>query len=94
MCTPEMAPFYEKLCEQLKWPVDQALLQQTRTANTEQINKFAAQMEDAEKNLGETEIRDILLAKAEYLCKIGEKVCCRPSYFSGLLIVYLRKKRW
>ena len=26
-------------------------------------------------NLGETEIRDALYAKAEYLCQIGDKVC-------------------
>ena len=26
------------------------------------------------KNLGETEVRDALYDKAEYLCKIGEKV--------------------
>ena len=28
----------------------------------------------AEKNLGESEIRDAMMAKAEYLCRIGDKV--------------------
>lgn len=28
---------------------------------------------DAVTNLGDTEVRDALLAKAEYLCKIGDK---------------------
>jgi hypothetical protein len=30
---------------------------------------------DAIENLGESEIREALLAKAEYLCRIGAKVC-------------------
>ncbi len=30
-------------------------------------------IKDAEKNQGESELRDALLAKAEYLTKIGEK---------------------
>lgn len=32
------------------------------------------ELEDAEKNLGESEIRDAMMAKAEYLCRIGDKV--------------------
>lgn len=31
------------------------------------------QIEDAEKNLGESEVRQAWLAKSEYLCKIGDK---------------------
>jgi hypothetical protein len=33
-----------------------------------------SKIEDSEKNLGETEIREANLAKAEYLSLIGDKV--------------------
>jgi len=42
-------------------------------ANAEQLKKFADQLEDAEVNAGETEIREALFARAEYLSKIGDK---------------------
>jgi len=42
--------------------------------NQAQIQKFEDQLIDAQTNAGETEIREALLAKAEYLAKIGDKV--------------------
>ena len=37
-------------------------------------------IEDAEKNLGETEIRETNLAKAEYLSLIGDKEPCLAQF--------------
>ena len=70
-----MAPFYEEVAQELGWKKDEALLSTMKTANTEKLKQLDEAIEDAEKNLGETEIRDSMLAKAEYLCKIGDKVC-------------------
>ena len=42
--------------------------------NEEKFKKLDETLKDAEENLGETEIRDALYAKAEYLCQIGDKV--------------------
>lgn len=55
-------------------PVDSALLAEMEAANKAQLQKLEEEIENAEKNFGETEQRDALWAKAEYLCKIGDKV--------------------
>lgn len=70
----DMAPFYEELCTDLKWPVDNSLLAKMQSNNEETFKKLDETLKDAEENLGETEIRDALYAKAEHLCKIGDKV--------------------
>ncbi|GFO15615.1 proteasome 26S subunit, non-ATPase 6 [Plakobranchus ocellatus] len=71
--TNEMAPFYEEIVQELGWTKDNALLSTMKAANAEKLKQLDEAIEDAEKNLGETEIRDSMLAKAEYLCQIGDK---------------------
>ncbi|KNE56680.1 hypothetical protein AMAG_02463 [Allomyces macrogynus ATCC 38327] len=68
-----MAPFYVHLCDECHVSVDQALLSKLETVNQEELATLDAKLADAEKNAGETEISDALIAKAEYLAKIGEK---------------------
>lgn len=68
-----MAPFYEETCADLGWPVDQRLLNNMKTTNATEIAKLDSAIEDAEKNLSETEVREAHLAKAEYLSRIGDK---------------------
>merc|ERR1712126_720605 len=68
-----MAKFYEDTCHELGWPVDQAKLQKMKDANKAKLAELEAKIEDAEKNQGETEIRDAMLAKAEHLCRVGDK---------------------
>jgi len=41
--------------------------------NKNQLKKLEENIKDAETNLGESELREALLAKAEYLTKIGDK---------------------
>ncbi|KXJ20234.1 26S proteasome non-ATPase regulatory subunit 6 [Exaiptasia diaphana] len=69
----DMAPLYEELCHELKWPVDQALLDKMKKANEEKLKELEKKLKYAEENLGETEIRDALFAQGEYLCSIGNK---------------------
>ena len=69
-----MAPFYEEVCPDIGWNIDQTLLENMKLANKTELEKLEKAIEDAETNLGETEVRDALLTKAEYLCKIGDKV--------------------
>lgn len=69
-----MAPYYESLCKSLDWPVDTDLLNKMKKANEDELKRLEDELEDAEKNLGESEIRDAMMAKAEYLCRIGDKV--------------------
>ncbi|XP_034442651.1 26S proteasome non-ATPase regulatory subunit 6 [Hippoglossus hippoglossus] len=68
-----MAPYYESLCKDLKWPLDADLLSKMKNANEEELKRLDDVLEDAETNLGESEIRDAMMAKAEYLIRIGDK---------------------
>ncbi|RXN04234.1 26S proteasome non-ATPase regulatory subunit 6 [Labeo rohita] len=69
-----MAPYYEALCKELKWQADTDLLSKMKKANEDELKRLDDVLEDAEKNLGESEIRDAMMAKAEYLIRIGDKV--------------------
>jgi len=68
-----MAPFYEEVCAEFGWKVDPNLLKKMKDANEEKLKEIETAIEDAEKNLGETEVRDFMIKKGEYLCKIGNK---------------------
>lgn len=68
-----MAPFYEEVCRDLNWPVDQTLLANMKKANQQKLEELDAAIEDAEKNLGEGEVREANLKKSEFLCRIGDK---------------------
>jgi 26S proteasome regulatory subunit N7 len=69
-----MAPYYESLCKDLKWQLDTDLLNKMKKANEDELKRLDDVLEDAEKNLGESEIRDAMMARAEYLIRIGNKV--------------------
>ena len=69
-----MAPFYEEVCRDLDWKVDHTLLAKMKSANDEHLKELEETIEDAEKNLGEMEVREANLKKSEYLCRIGDKV--------------------
>ena len=62
------------MCSELGREVDTSLLSELEAANKAELAKLEEGIEDATKNFGETEQRDALMAKAEYLCKIGDKV--------------------
>ncbi|KAK9529392.1 hypothetical protein VZT92_013486 [Zoarces viviparus] len=68
-----MAPYYESLCKDLKWQLDGDLLSNMKKANEEELKRLDDVLEDAEKSLGESEIRDAMMARAEYLIRIGDK---------------------
>jgi 26S proteasome regulatory subunit N7 len=69
-----MAPFYLSLCEQFKWPVNQDLLTRMQTANENRLIELQKILEDAETNLGDNEVREACLARAQFFSEIGHKV--------------------
>ncbi|XP_065185006.1 26S proteasome non-ATPase regulatory subunit 6-like [Sycon ciliatum] len=69
----DMTPYYEDVCSELKWDVDSQLLATMRENNEKKVKELDDAIEDAEQNLGEIDVRDAVLAKAEYLASIGEK---------------------
>ncbi|CAK9819917.1 26S proteasome non-ATPase regulatory subunit 6 [Anthophora plagiata] len=68
-----MAPFYEEVCKDLDWPVDDTLLSAMKAKNMEQLKELDDAIEDADQNLGEMEVREANLKKSEHLCRIGDK---------------------
>lgn len=87
MATLDMAPFYEEICPEVGWTIDQTLLDIIKKENTRNLESLEKAIEDAETNLGETEVRDALLEKAEYLCKIGDKVYTSTTTFFHTLCI-------
>ncbi|EDV28981.1 26S proteasome non-ATPase regulatory subunit 6 [Trichoplax sp. H2] len=79
-----MAPFYQEICREMKWEVDDKLLNKMKLTNQAELKRLSDALEDAEKNRGESEVRDIMLEKAEYLSKIGDKdgslIALRQTY--------------
>ncbi|CAG8433839.1 9602_t:CDS:2 [Ambispora gerdemannii] len=75
-----MAPFYQIVTDELKIPLDKQLLTKYQEANKEELQKLDERLEDAEQNLGETEISDALLAKANFYAKIGDKENALAAY--------------
>jgi len=73
MKTHNMAPLYEEVCRDLKWTLDNNALQEMKAANEAKLKTLNEAIEDAVKNLGEMEIRETNLAKAEYLSSIGDR---------------------
>lgn len=75
-----MAPFYKSTCEKLGWALDQAFLSNMEVANAEELAKLTAMLEEAETNQGETEVREALLARANFHARIGENAVAIAAY--------------
>lgn len=86
-----MAPFYHATCAELKMTEDAKLLEELTEKNRVELSRLDHNIEDAQENLGETELKDALLERAEYLSKIGDKV--GPPIPSLVLTVMLCRKR-
>eukprot|EP00455_Lapot_gusevi_P035236 TRINITY_DN38_c0_g1_i1.p1 TRINITY_DN38_c0_g1~~TRINITY_DN38_c0_g1_i1.p1 ORF type:complete len:394 (+),score=96.35 TRINITY_DN38_c0_g1_i1:79-1260(+) len=69
----KMAPFYKILCKSAGWAEDEALYEELKTSNEAELKTLDEKIEDAEKNLGETEVRDAYVAKADFFARIGDK---------------------
>lgn len=69
-----MVPFYKWVCSEVSRPPDSSLLAKMEEVNRKELEQLEEKIEDTEKNFGETEQRDALMAKAEYLCRVGDKV--------------------
>jgi len=75
-----MVPFYQSLVEQFKLTEDSSLLEKMRTENTQKLKQLDDVIADAEANLGESEVREGHLARAEFYCTIGDKAKAQETY--------------
>ena len=69
-----MAPLYQYCIDNFGWKQDTGLLNSLVQKNQQVVKDMDVKIQDAVDNLGETEHSDALIAKANYLAKIGEKV--------------------
>jgi len=69
----DLSGVYAHACAEAGVPVDQARLGAMRAANAARVAGLEAEAKEAEESAGESEVRDALLAKAEYLARIGDK---------------------
>ena len=68
-----MVEYYKLVAPQLGWTEDKKLVEEMEKKRKEKEAELQEKLENAQKNEGETEIRDAMLAKAEYLVEIGDK---------------------
>lgn len=71
--TNQMTPFYAECVKDGQLSQDEPLFQKMRQANDEKIKELDAKIEENEKAFGDSEIRESYLAKAQYLCSIGDR---------------------
>lgn len=65
---------YEETCLELGWEVDANQVERMRSTNASKLEELEGKIKDAEGNLGEMEVRDALVAKANFLADIGDQV--------------------
>jgi len=68
-----MAPYYKFLCKALEWHEDETLTAKMTEENGKQIKELIDKERDAKDNLGDTEVREAKLARADYYARIGDK---------------------
>ena len=79
-CCADLAPLYQYLCSELGWTLDSTKLAEMQAANAAKLTELDAKQKDAEENLGETEVRDVMLARAEYLGSIGDREAAAQAF--------------
>ena len=87
----DMAPFYHATCVEMKITEDAKLFEKLTEKNRAELSRLDHNIEDAQENLGETELKDALLERAEYLSRIGDKVS-QPNADLLLECFYYRKR--
>ena len=64
-----MAPYLRRIGS-----TDSDLVDKLAEKNVTELKAIEDKLKDAEENLGESEISELLRSKAMYLCRIGDKV--------------------
>lgn len=68
-----MAPYYESVCNDLHWKLNNELLTAMKEKNTKALEEFDEEIDYALNNLSAVDIKYAYLNKANYLSKIGDK---------------------
>jgi 26S proteasome regulatory subunit N7 len=76
----EMLHFYVVLSEQFKWEKDVEKIQHMKEKNQEKITALKAKIKDAEENLGESDVREAMLAEADHYSSSLDKDSAVSAY--------------
>ena len=76
----DMAPFYGKCCEKYGWELDAAKLEAMTAVNTKSLEEIETKTQEAITNAGDTEVLDLMFAKAQHFCQIGAWAEAFTSY--------------
>jgi 26S proteasome regulatory subunit N7 len=68
------------MCAEFGWSVDAALVAAAKASNDVELKAIDDKLEDAEENLGDTEVLDALFSKCKYFTRIGDKDGALASY--------------
>lgn len=80
----DLAPLYQQLCAEFGWSEDAERLQAMQSKNEAQLKELEDKITDADENLGDVEVRDAFLARADHLCRLG--AWCFRIIHSGMLL--------
>eukprot|EP01130_Rhizamoeba_saxonica_P001989 TRINITY_DN11800_c0_g1_i1.p1 TRINITY_DN11800_c0_g1~~TRINITY_DN11800_c0_g1_i1.p1 ORF type:complete len:416 (+),score=79.22 TRINITY_DN11800_c0_g1_i1:64-1248(+) len=75
-----MLPYYQLICEEWSIDVDEHWVNETTEYISNKLEELDSAIVDAVQNLGETEVRLCNLAKANFLCSIGDKKRAETAY--------------
>lgn len=73
-------PFYTKVTLELDWPKDAELTDRLAADIEKRIAELDSKLEDARANAGESEVRDALLARAEFFASIFDRERAEKAY--------------
>lgn len=77
-----MAPLYESLIAKGLVPADAAALEKMKAENAAKLSAFDTATAEAREKFGDMEVYEQQKGKADYLVRIGDKVCactCMPA---------------
>ena len=75
-----MAPYYQYLVSRFGWVLDADLLSSLQASNAKEIAELEEKVVSAAKNAGDSEVREALLHKADFLYRIGDKEAALLAY--------------
>jgi hypothetical protein len=89
-----MAPYYKLVTSAGALTVDESLLKELENSNEDELKSLEERLSEAEKMEGETDVVDLLRAKAAYLTKIGDKVRRATTFFMMSMLISCRSVQW
>lgn len=75
-----MAPLYRKAVEEFGWPPEEEKMKAMEARHAEELAAIDAKLADAKENYGDVEVRDALIARAQFFCRIADVARAVEAY--------------